>query len=343
MGNESLDSVWKENPEYIRNYYDVNKRYEKLCNEIEYTVSVELDAAEIKYAHIVSRVKSLKSFCEKISRKNYKNPFIDITDLAGVRIVFLYIMERERIESIIENSFKIIEKVDKVSSEEVDKFGYGALHYLVKIKMNSIGARYDELKDLVCEIQVRTILQDAWAIVAHHLSYKQESDIPKELRRKLNALSGLFETADDQFQNIKKEREDYQYKVKDSISSKGKGSLDKDINIDNLTSYLMWKFPDRKNYGSKDISELLTDLKDYDNSTLSMVDLIVDRSINAIKALEKKYLPTDEDTDEKTIFSAVGIVRSALCFTNPEYLTKTFSGELLEHRKEFMHMVKKDA
>jgi ppGpp synthetase/RelA/SpoT-type nucleotidyltranferase len=59
--------------------------------------------------------------------------------------------------------------------------------------------RYDDLKKLVCEIQVRTVLQDAWAIIDHHLSYKQESDVPKILRRKLNSLAGLVETAHDQF------------------------------------------------------------------------------------------------------------------------------------------------
>ena len=49
--------------------------------------------------------------------------------------------------------------------QDVERFGYGALHYVVKVKKLHAGARYDDLKKLCCEIQTQTILQDAWAVV----------------------------------------------------------------------------------------------------------------------------------------------------------------------------------
>jgi len=343
MVNDELDIIWKEKPEFIRQYYDLYSNYVKLCDEIKYTLALKLDLAKLEYAQIVSRVKSLDSFCEKIFRKNYLEPFRQITDIAGVRLVYLYPSDLKYVEDIVEREFEIIEKIDKVSIGDEDKFGYGAIHYLVKIKLNNSGARYDDLKNFISEIQVRTILQDAWANVAHHLSYKQESDIPKELRRKLNALAGLFETADDQFNNLRKAREEYQQKIKDSIPNKRKGMLDEEVNFDNIIGYMNWKFPDRKQDNYETVSILLEELKIYKYLKLSMIDSMIDCSLNAVKALEQKYPPTDKETQLPTVYSAVGIVRSALSFTNSDYRNKIFSGKLLEQRKEFLHLLKKDA
>ena len=135
----------------------------------------------------------------------------------------------------------MIERIDKVADSEPHEFGYGAIHFLVKLGKNLKGPRYDDLRDLTCEIQVRTILQDSWAIVAHHLSYKRESDIPNALRRKLNALSGLFETADDQFNQLNIEREAYRGKLTASMEVDIQEILKQKINLDNLLVYADWK------------------------------------------------------------------------------------------------------
>jgi len=196
LNDQYLNEAWEKHPSYIRRFFDNFDVNKKLCHEVEYILSTEIAKKEIEIAQITSRAKTLESFCEKITRKSYNNPFDEITDFSGVRVVYLYSVNKVQIEKIIEKEFEVVEKVDKVLVNE-NVFGYGALHYLVKIKNTHAGARYDDLKNKICEIQVRTILHDAWAVVAHHLSYKQESDVPKELRRKLNALCGLFETAYD--------------------------------------------------------------------------------------------------------------------------------------------------
>ncbi len=91
-------------------------------------------------------------------------------------------------------------------------------------------------------MQVRTVLQDAWAIIDHHLVYKNESAVPKALKRKLNSLSGLFETADDQFQQIREQRQAYVEKVRELVK-KPKKFLETELNLDSLREYLQWRFP----------------------------------------------------------------------------------------------------
>ena len=184
--------LWTKTPEIIREFLNQQPDYEQLCTEVAYTLSKRLSDAKIGISAVMCRAKTLESFLEKIDRKHYQNPLTEITDFAGVRVVYLYPGDFPTVEKIICEEFEVLEKVDKLHEKEEDRFGYGAIHFLLRLGKPSTGARYDHLKNLVCELQVRTVLQDAWAIIDHHLAYKKESDVPTLLRRKLNSLAGLF-------------------------------------------------------------------------------------------------------------------------------------------------------
>lgn len=237
-----VDDVWKRSPDIIRRFIEQRANYEQLCIEIAYILSKRFKDREIEISAVTWRAKTLKSFLEKIERKKYDDPFKAITDFAGVRVVCLYLTDIKKIEEIVGQEFEVVEKVDKLTEKGADKFGYGAVHFIAKIGRGSSGARYDDLKDLVCEIQVRTVLQDAWAIIDHHLVYKNESDVPTPLQRKLNSLAGLFETADDQFEHIRLERSSYLEVVRDSQVDPHM-FLSNELNKDSLSEYLEWKFP----------------------------------------------------------------------------------------------------
>jgi putative GTP pyrophosphokinase len=238
----SADDYWRDSPELIKTFLEQSERYKQLCSEIEYILCKQITSKGIEIAHTTSRAKTLNSFLEKLYRKPYENPFEEITDFAGVRIVCLYRSDLAQLEEIVCNEFQLVEKVDKLRHMSPNEFGYGAIHYIVKLSGKTRGARYDDLKDLVCEVQIRTVLQDAWAIIDHHLVYKQESDVPSVLIRKLNGLSGLFETADDSFNTIRKEREIYLEEVKKS-SGNDETFLKNELNKDTLISFVQWKFP----------------------------------------------------------------------------------------------------
>ena len=234
---------WTTKPEVIRQFLELRSRYEAMCQEVQYILGKRLQDSEIEVSAITSRAKTLNSFLEKLDRKSYENPFSDITDLSGVRVVCLYLDDINRIEAILRKEFEVIEKVDRLRDREPDRFGYGAVHFIVRLGKRSSGARYDDLKTLVCEIQVRTVLQDAWAIIDHHLVYKNEASVPKQLQRKLNSLSGLFETADDQFQQIRVQRLEYVDAVRESTKEPD-SFLSMELNLDSFSEYLKWRFPD---------------------------------------------------------------------------------------------------
>lgn len=159
--NTKNDDLWKNDPDTIRNFLTARNDYEQLCTEVEYILKKKISQAQIETSFIGSRAKTLNSFLEKLQRKNYRNPLEELTDLAGARVVCLYSGDLEKIESIIKEEFTIIEKINKLEELEVNEFGYGAMHFIVTLGKSSAGARYDDLRNFVCEIQVRTVVQDA--------------------------------------------------------------------------------------------------------------------------------------------------------------------------------------
>lgn len=311
-----LEQHWQENSDSIRVFLKQFPDFEKLCGEVAYILKRELNKAHIEFSTIQNRAKSLDSFLEKIQRKSYQNPIKEITDFAGVRVVCLYADDLVEIEKILSKNFEIIEKIDKLSDKSADKFGYGAIHFVVKLGKFYSGARYDDLKDLVCEIQTRTVLQDAWAIIDHHLVYKNESNIPSVLRSRLNSLARDFQTADDEFKNIRKEREDYLKEIEKSRLNSEK-FLDNELNLDSFIRYAQWKFPDLPR-GTKflDIPFFLKPLTDMNLKKLSDLDEMVNRGNKAYQLYLEK-----NGRDFLTSYSITSVAISAL-LVKKEYTPK---------------------
>jgi ppGpp synthetase/RelA/SpoT-type nucleotidyltranferase len=290
VGDEELSKIWSEKPELIRAFLDLRPQYEQLVSEVAYILKKRLTEKNVEVAAVTGRAKTMKSFAGKISRKAYKDPLKEITDFAGVRCVYLYLSDRSSIEAIIESDFEIVEKVNKLEEKKPEEFGYGALHYLVKLGKKTSGARYDDLKDLICEIQVRTVVQDSWAIIDHHLVYKQEGDAPSILRRKLNSLAGLFETADSQFDQIRNEREKYREQL--AKEGKTKEPVAVELNLDSLVEFLKTEFPGKKpSVQPTQITECLSRLKVYGYKDLDDVRKMLDNTKAARAELRKIRVP----------------------------------------------------
>jgi ppGpp synthetase/RelA/SpoT-type nucleotidyltranferase len=173
---------------------------------MESLLSDILQAKGIGYQLIEARTKEAVSFREKISRasKSYTNPLEELTDLTGLRIITYYQDDAALIGEAIKSEFDV-DFTNSVEHSPADaEFGYRSAHYVVRL--NDSRAQLVEwagLAGLKAEIQVRTVLQHAWAAISHKLQYKRENDVPTQLRRKLFRLSALFELADDEFTSLR--------------------------------------------------------------------------------------------------------------------------------------------
>ena len=139
-----------------------------------------------------------------LQSRNIHDPWKKSPTLLGFVFITYFPGTVEDIKQIIKHEFQIVELSDKGAELiEEDRFGYQSIHYLVKFKsQRSSFPEYAPFADSVTEIQVRTILQHAWAEIEHDVQYKSASVIPAGIRRRFMALAGMLELADREFQEI---------------------------------------------------------------------------------------------------------------------------------------------
>jgi len=116
--------------------------------------------------------------------------------------------------------------VDKRKVLDADQFGYLSSHYVVKIKSSQVRRPgFERFGDCVAEIQLRSILQHAWAEIEHDLGYKNTEQLPEEIRRRLYRLAGVLELADKEFSAIKFNLNHHYYQKFGSLFSRLQSTL----------------------------------------------------------------------------------------------------------------------
>ena len=176
------------------------------------------------------RIKEFGSYYKKylrLLRSGITAPHI--TDLIGIRIICPFMEDLTLVETLIKEHFDVIE-IEQKGHYTFKEFGYESTHLLINIPADIIQAR-GQIGCNVAEIQIRTILQDAWAEVEHELFYKAEFnpfDMP--MKRKLAAVNASLSLADIIFQEIRsyqkrlnselgKRRETFYQKIEESTDA----------------------------------------------------------------------------------------------------------------------------
>jgi putative GTP pyrophosphokinase len=156
---------------------------------------------------IKTRVKGFSSFFKKYIRllkkdvSSQKPPVI--TDIIGVRIICPFLEDLVQVEGLLRKNFEVLEIERKGIDHSFREFGYESIHLLLKIPAESIQKLGFPGCDAV-EVQIRTILQDAWAEVEHELVYKAEfNPFDDPMKRKLAAVNASLFLADIIFQEIR--------------------------------------------------------------------------------------------------------------------------------------------
>ena len=203
--------------------------FNETAGKVTAQIKEMLSNAGIIVAALESRVKTEGSLAGKLELKGSKYASLaDITDILGLRVITFYIDDVDKVASGIERYFEVDweNSVDKRKLHEIDSFGYLSLHYICRC--DAMPYRF--------EVQIRTVLQHAWANMNHDTGYKSGVEVPREYLRNLNRLAGMLELVDEQFSRIRTELTDYRRRVQALVAS---GDLD-DVLLDGDTfrSYL---------------------------------------------------------------------------------------------------------
>jgi putative GTP pyrophosphokinase len=205
------------------NKAELQKKYEENaeCRElitrdfIEHIEKKELSS--MSHLSVKGRSKSFQSFYKKYIRYLRDSPDQDkvphIPDQIGVRVICPFLEDLKVVEDICRKELDVIEIEQKGSDYSFKEFGYESTHLLVRLP-DEILAKWKNDFVSVAEIQVRTILQDAWAEVEHELVYKSEfTPYDDQMKRKLAAVNATLSLADTVFQEVRTYQRQFRHEL----------------------------------------------------------------------------------------------------------------------------------
>jgi putative GTP pyrophosphokinase len=155
------------------------------------------------------RVKDTVSAVKKLAKKQYHNPLEEMTDLVGVRFVVLLRTDLEVLEQIIlrhtgwNASRERHYEYEAASDPEV--FDYQSIHFLLRSVGDTETGGVVIPDNTVCEVQIRTLLQHAYAELCHDRIYKTTGAVPVSAKRVVARCMALMETTDLMFCEAAKE------------------------------------------------------------------------------------------------------------------------------------------
>lgn len=186
-----------------RVYAEKQREWRHYLSSIAAEVARVLESRHL-HATVKWRVKTFESLSEKrsfLARKR-KGADAGIKDLLGMRIVVPFQEDVERAVQLMCSHYNIGEIERKSEKLSFREFAYDSVHVELPVPDNM---RLPPGCRPVLEVQVRTILQDAWAEVEHELIYKNHFRYPNNdsIRKKLAAVNASLSLADMIFQEIR--------------------------------------------------------------------------------------------------------------------------------------------
>lgn len=195
-------------------YQKKHALYVEFTETVRTLLARALEAERITPHSVEGRAKAVDSFGRKAitpkdeapsEQPKYETPLEQITDLAGCRVITFFLQTVGQVGAVIEEQFEVLERANRSAFLRGggERLGYESVHYVVRLHPDRLKwPEYAKYKGLRAEIQVRTILQHAWAEIEHDMQYKAVEALPVTIRRRFLALAGMIEIGDREFQAI---------------------------------------------------------------------------------------------------------------------------------------------
>lgn len=205
--------------EFVEEFKAQKEKYNSLKDRVEGLLKDLLENEAIIPHQINSRVKTEDSLTKKILKKDKYKSLNEITDIIGFRIITYLESDVDKVEELIRKEFQIdlANSIDK-RQQTANEFGYRSLHLVSQLDDSRLKlTEYKKYSEIKFEIQIRSILQHAWAEIEHDLGYKSKSSLPNNTKRSFNRLAALLESADIEFDRLKKDLTGYKESVENEI------------------------------------------------------------------------------------------------------------------------------
>jgi predicted RNase H-like nuclease/ppGpp synthetase/RelA/SpoT-type nucleotidyltranferase len=196
----------------VRKYAALQPQLREDTDRFVALVTALLDDAGINYLSVTGRAKSLASFAAKADRSVdgkplFTDPLEQITDQIGVRVITYLHSDVTAVADLLDDQMAVLDDRDMgQETAREGRFGYASRHLLVALDpARSAPRAHESLRGRRAQVQVRTVLQHAWAEFEHAIRYKgtiPEEHVP-DLDRRFTLAAGLLELADREFTEIR--------------------------------------------------------------------------------------------------------------------------------------------
>lgn len=231
-------------------FLNEKEKYKKLAEYIVQLIQDDLSSPKESFHTIIYRIKDELRLIEKINRMNEeleagvpsimeKNYQARVGDLLGIRIICLRLSDVEKVEAYLkllseENILSFVKGPDRKRSFVLpvnpgDSIpddiglgfsGYSSIHYQIELGENSDAP--SGLKGLLFELQLRTILEEAWSEIDHKYRYVRSRigiNLPDHIHTGFYNLSAYLQVAALQAEHLCRMAE--AYRLKKNMKVKG--------------------------------------------------------------------------------------------------------------------------
>ena len=323
------NTVWIPNKKGLKKQYDKYAAHfvvllKRLEEHLRSTITISALPA------YKTRIKSFNSYFSKLLKYPPVDPltvFPVVTDLIGIRIVCPFLKNLDEVEALLVKNFSIIEVERKGADRTFREFGYESTHILATIPESfKVGLLLPE--NLIFEVQIRTILQDAWAEVEHELIYKFEfSPFDFPLKRKFASINASLSLADILFQEVR----DAQNSLNTELDKRREQFY---ARADDFTNELLGDFSESE--------EKQDDTESMNTSRMETIDSMIFHAIRAhnrgdFQTAETLYTKILNGKPNAPVASIVYKHRGMAFFAQGAYENayKDFSASLVENSENF--------
>lgn len=199
-------------------YDRVHDTLTALCAHHRAAIEARLESEGIKVHLVSGRVKSRESLAHKLARpdRTYGSLW-SVTDLVGIRVTVYFEDAIDDVARALEAALPVdfTHSADKMRPQDHGRFGYRSLHYVCALADPRDPSALDP--EARFEVQVRTVVQHAWAEVEHDLGYKSHEAVPAAIRRRFSRVASLLEIADEEFVSIRRAIEAHAQSAREAV------------------------------------------------------------------------------------------------------------------------------
>lgn len=168
----------------------------------------EMQGVHSPIEFVTGRVKPIASILDKAQKKNIPLDQLEeqMQDIAGLRMMCQFVDDIQTVVELLRkrNDFTIVEERDYITQKK--ESGYRSYHVVIRYPVQMI---YGE-KNILVEIQIRTLAMNFWATIEHSLNYKYSGKFPEDIRQRLQRAAEAAYLLDEEMSKIRFEIQEAQ-------------------------------------------------------------------------------------------------------------------------------------